>query len=111
MRSVSEKFSPHKVRHKTHVPLPQPAGAHAPKPYKCIQGTVPNKNRQAHQMQPCAPGPLRGEGRPLNCAPSADAVAGNGRPLSYSLRSPSAHAVAGGTATFTPRTLPLGEGV
>jgi hypothetical protein len=38
----------------------------------------------------------RGEGGTLNCAPSADAVAGNGRPLSYSLRSPSAHAVAGG---------------
>jgi hypothetical protein len=36
------------------------------------------------------------EGGTLNCAPSADAVAGNGRPLSYSLRSPSADAVAGG---------------
>src|SRR5262245_24358029 len=36
------------------------------------------------------------EGAPLNWRPSADAVAGNGRPLSYSLRSPSADAVAGG---------------
>src|SRR5262249_42615902 len=33
------------------------------------------------------------EGGTLNCAPSADAVAGNGRPLSWA---PSAHAVAGG---------------
>jgi len=32
---------------------------------------------------------------PISCAPSADAVAGNGDPLSYSLRSPSAYAVAG----------------
>src|SRR5262245_52528904 len=60
---------------------------------------------------PSAPRCGRREGSPLNCAPSADAVAGNGRPLSYSLRSPSAHAMAGGTATFIPRTLPLGEGV
>ena len=36
------------------------------------------------------------EGRPLSWAPSADAVAGKGRPLSYSLGFPSAHAVAGG---------------
>jgi hypothetical protein len=35
----------------------------------------------------------RREGGPLNCAPSADAVAGNGRPLSWA---PSADAVAGG---------------
>ena len=43
---------------------------------------------------------------PLTCAPSADAVAGNGRPLSYSLRSPSADAVAGGGNTRSwPRRL------
>src|SRR2546429_6869500 len=43
------------------------------------------------------------EGGTLNCAPSADAVAGNGRLLSYSLRSPSAHAVAGATKTASLR--------
>src|SRR5438067_12145984 len=42
-----------------------------------------------------------GEGGPLNCAPSAVADAGNGRPLSYSLRSPSAHAVAGEWQSIT----------
>ena len=42
----------------------------------------------------------RREGGTLSCAPSADAVAGNGRPLSYSLRSPSAHAVAGKSLAF-----------
>jgi hypothetical protein len=36
------------------------------------------------------------EGAPLNWRPSAVTDAGNGRPLSYSLRSPSADAVAGG---------------
>jgi Uma2 family endonuclease len=40
---------------------------------------------------------LEEEGGTLSCAPSAVADAGNGRPLSYSLRSPSAHAVAGKT--------------
>jgi hypothetical protein len=39
---------------------------------------------------------VAGNGGPLSCAPSAVADAGNGRPLSYSLRSPSADAVAGG---------------
>ena len=42
------------------------------------------------------------EGGALSCAPSADAVAGNGRPLSYSLRSPSADAVAGGGDKTAP---------
>ena len=37
------------------------------------------------------------EGGTLNCAPSADAVAGNGRPLSWA---PSAHAVAGKSLAF-----------
>jgi hypothetical protein len=42
----------------------------------------------------CAPSAdaVAGNGRPLNCAPSADAVAGNGRPLNCA---PSADAVAG----------------
>jgi hypothetical protein len=36
----------------------------------------------------------------LTLALSADAVAGNGHPLSYLLRSPSADAVAGGSLTL-----------
>src|SRR5574341_1295288 len=55
---------------------------------------------------PSAPLCGRREGGALSCAPSADAVAGNGRPLSWA---PSAHAVAGGVATFTP-VLSQGEG-
>src|SRR5437870_5800162 len=42
----------------------------------------------------------RREGAPLSWRPSADAVAGNGGTLSYSLRSPSAHAVAGKSVAF-----------
>jgi hypothetical protein len=45
------------------------------------------------------------EGAPLNRRPSAVADAGNGGPLSYSLRSPSAHAVAGESAV--PEVTPL----
>src|SRR5437870_11685838 len=58
----------------------------------CQRGVIVRSGARGRQ-KPLTPTLSQREGGTLNCAPSADAVAGNGRPLSWA---PSAGAVAGG---------------
>src|SRR5437867_4506086 len=63
--------------------------------------------RATLKPSPCDKPLSRREGGTLNCAPSADAVAGNGRPLSWA---PSADAVTGrGDRTCLPVQPHLGD--